>query len=292
MPSISDHFRLNKSQSELDFVNVELEEDNPIFIDPFAISIRNDQLSKKCHEIIVDFFSRIIESIRANNDRIAMRLLGHLREPNETRFGLSKGKPQGAGIGPDQGEKIFIALKKSSATRTGFLSSIQECELLIPGISRDKISDLTTNIIRSYLSEYTNKQCQLFNISTSTVPLPPVFDQKTNSWISKYHNLPLYNSMPILFVPKVFSRFSPSYDHKKYYNKYVLEFLQFEHLNANTSLVQTFKNGKRYVTKQDLKAEYKCTKEFLFEFSKQNPEVLTDYKKDLEYCPNFQFLTI
>ena len=38
----SEHFQLGMTQYELDFVDIPLETDIPLFIDPYAISIRND----------------------------------------------------------------------------------------------------------------------------------------------------------------------------------------------------------------------------------------------------------
>ena len=38
-------FGLTKSQAELDFVNIDLGGDIPLFVDPFALSIRKDAWS-------------------------------------------------------------------------------------------------------------------------------------------------------------------------------------------------------------------------------------------------------
>ena len=38
----SEAFHLQKKQAELDFVDVELASDIPLFVDPFALSIRKD----------------------------------------------------------------------------------------------------------------------------------------------------------------------------------------------------------------------------------------------------------
>lgn len=148
MATFSDHFGLEKSQGELDFVNVHLDRDVPLFLDPFAVSQREDRWGQDAHATLVAFFQSIVDRIRANRGADARRLLQHLREPNETRFGLSKGRPQGAGIGTHQADELFRALERSQAVQTGFLSSLEECELMIEGIGRDKISDLTTNVLR------------------------------------------------------------------------------------------------------------------------------------------------
>src|SRR5439155_4961881 len=94
MARVSRHFRLGKRQPELDFVDVDLSRDLPLFIDPFAISQRTDHLSRSCHQTLIEFFSRIIDAIRSGRHEIARELLSHLNEPNETRLGYSQGRPQ------------------------------------------------------------------------------------------------------------------------------------------------------------------------------------------------------
>lgn len=282
MAKASEYFNLRKTQAELDFVNVEVFGDNKLFVDPFAISQRLDPLGRACHSTIIEFFTRVLEALRTGNEQLALELLSHLREPNETRLGYSADEPRGAGIGEDQSQALFLAIKDSSAIRTGFISSLEECELLIPRINRDKISDLTTNIIRKHLCAYTFKQCDLLGIPTQMLPLPPVFNEEQNQWESQYHNLPIVDGQPLLLVPKVFVRFVPAYNHDKYYRHYVVNYLQAEALSASSSLVKTLKNGKRVVYKKDIEAKFPCTKGFLYDFSREHPEILGEYRADLE----------
>ena len=74
----------------------------------------------------------------------------------------------------------------------------------------------------------------------------------------------------------------------KYYTRFVLTFLQRENLEAGTSLVQVLKNGKRVVRKKDLKELYPPTKAFLYEFSKEHPQVFKDYKQAVAPTPPVQ----
>jgi hypothetical protein len=281
MPTFARHFRLGKTQAELDFVDVPLARDIPLFLDPFAISQRPDRWAQHAHAHLVAFFQRVIDGIRAGRDQEARRLLNHLREPNETRLGLSRGRPQGAGIGQQQADEIFEALRASQAVQTGFLTSLEECELMIDGIGRDKISDLTTNVLRGKLAEYTLEQCELHGIPTQQVPLGPQFRLDLHDWANDYLRLPVANGRPILLVPKVIARSDCAYDHREYYRHFALEYLQAEHLNAGSSLVHALKNGKRVVYKKDLEARYPCTKEYLFQFSRDHPQVLAAYRKHL-----------
>ncbi|WP_437308182.1 hypothetical protein [Sorangium sp. So ce388] len=282
MPTFSEAFKLDMTQAGLDFVDIELSSDTALFVDPFAISQRQDALSYDCHLTIVAFFQRVVDCMREEHPDEARGMLQYFKEPNETRLGLSSGAPQGAGVGGGQAEEIFAALAASSAVKTGLLSALEECELMIEGIGRDKISDLTTNIIRGHLAQYTQEQCKLWNIPVRDAALSPWFDAKRGIWVSDYLRLPWFANEPILLVPKAFVRSSPSYNHQSYYRHTVLEFLQAEHLNAASSLVRTLKNGTVRVYKKDLEARHPCSKEFLFQFSKDHPELLKKYRAELE----------
>jgi hypothetical protein len=279
---LSDYFDLGKTQPQLDFVDIPINRDIKLFIDPFAISQRLDQWSIDCNNLLLTYFQLVIDNIRSKNKERAIYLLSNLKEPNETRFGFSKGKPRGNGVGPEQAELLYKTLSKSSPVKTGFISSLEECELMIPGINHDKISDLTTNIIRKVLIEYTISQCNLLNIPMNNVPIKPFFSLETHSWVSQYSYLPEANGFPLLFIPKIIARYSPAYNHQKYFKRFILDFLQAEHLNARTSLVHTLVNGKLKVYKNEIEAKFPCTKENIFKFSKKHPEVLNQYKDQLK----------
>ena len=275
---VSKYFSLNRTQSQLDFVDVPVNTDTPLYVDPFAISQRVDRWSQEAHGSILAYFQRVVDSIRDDHIEEARSLLQHLREPNETHLGQSRGRSKGAGIGDEQANRLLIALRQSSAVQTGFLSSLAECELMIDGIGPDKISDLTTNIIRQQLAEYTLQQCELLGISTEEVAIGPCFDRDSLRWESKYLRLPVAYGSPLLLVPKAIARMRFSYDHQQYYRHFTLSYLQAEHLQAGTALVHTLRNGKRKVYKEELEKYFPCTKSFLFEFSKNHPGVLDEYR--------------
>lgn len=282
MPRVSKEFGLKKTQAELDFVDIELDTDTPLFIDPFAIRLRPDPWSQICTGTLVAFFQHIVDNIRSENEAEARKLLSYLREPNETRLGFSKHRPQGAGIGNMQAEQVYEALKGSSAVKTGFLSSLEECELMVEGISRDKLSDLATNVVRSHLIEYTQGQCRLHGIPMRSAAVPPCFNPGSMEWVAQYADLPVYAGGILVLVPKAIVRYDPAYEHQRFYRHFVLEYLQVEHINAGSSLVRFFKDGTPWVAKKDLMESYPCSKEFLYEFSKQHPEVLAEYREKLK----------
>lgn len=275
----SENFKLNKAQIELDFVDIPLDTDIALFIDPHVIATREDLLSVKCNNIIVNFFQTVVTKIREGDDGFAKYMLGKLSEPNQTHFGLSSEKPQGRGVGDKQSLDVYKKFRDSEAVKTGFLKDLSDTELVIEGIGSDKISDMTTNIIKKELIEYTQDQCKTYGIPTKSVPAKFYWEPQNQTWKDEYVELPVYNNESLILVPKVFARYQIQYNHQQYYNNFVLIFLQKEHINANSSLVRLLKSGEKRVYKKDLKnkEEYKLSKEFLYDFSNKHPEVLADY---------------
>ena len=55
---ISEIFGLDANQYQLDFVDVDLEHDSPLYVDPFLISLKNDIWSKNVNSTIKNFFNK------------------------------------------------------------------------------------------------------------------------------------------------------------------------------------------------------------------------------------------
>lgn len=279
MPKFAAFCGINKTQSQLDFVNVDTERDTPLFIDPYVFEVRDDLWSIQCNEAITSFFERVLEFIRTNQHDEALSLLQNLREPNETCLGLSQGSPSGRGVGGIQAEAIFNNFINSRAAQTGLLSDLSECELFVEGVGPDKISDITTNIIRKQLIEYTQAQCELHSIiMQDDVPSGWLWDANNQRWIEEFTKLPIINGKKIILVPKASVRWKLGFSHQEYYNDFVLTYLQAEHLSQNTALVEVLKNKRKRVTKKSLKGVHPLEKNFLADFSVEHPEVLENYK--------------
>lgn len=278
----SEHFNLQKRQSELDFVDIDPDEDLPLFLDPYVFSKGEDAWSIMCNEAVLSFFDAVLEAIREGDDETGRAILDNLGEPNETCFGLSSGAPAGRGVGRNQADEIFDRLRESRAARSGLLEELSDCELFIRGIGRDKISDITTNVIRRHLIEYTQVQCDLHRVPVQRVASGMIWNSVNVEWTNRYVELPVVRAKKILLVPKASVRWNMTFSHHDYYNNFVLQFLQGDNLRRNTGLVERLKNGRRRVTKKLLKEIHPREKDFLAAFSEENPEVLERYKLLLE----------
>ncbi|MDW9447438.1 hypothetical protein GOA58_07005 [Sinorhizobium meliloti] len=273
-------FGLANTQATLDFVDVDLATDTPLYLDPYAIEIRGDEWSAKCGDAVRSFFTEVLGALRARNDARVGHLMSHLGEPNETYLGQSEGAPSGRGVGSDRAARFAEALRRSRAFQTGVIGDISEAELFIHGVGPDMISDLTTNIVRGHLAEYTKQQCDLHGIPTRIVrSLGPVWRVDRSDWIASDLELPVHAGKPILLVPKFSVRFKLSLDSQEFYNHHMVEYLKREYLNANSALVQVLKKtGERYVTKKSVKERHPFIKDDLARFVFDHPEVLEAYK--------------
>lgn len=252
-------------------------------VDPYALHLATDPWFKECNNLLVHYFEQLLSLLRNGDVEAATQMLRFLSEPNETRLGYSKTRPQGRGIGEYQADQLRQAISRSKALKSGLLSELSDCELLIPGIGPDKISDITINVLRGKLIDYTQQQCRLWGIPMMEVASGMYWDGNDNEWHNAYTELPVFEDSRLLLVPKAAVRRRIAVDHREYYSHYVLNYLQSEHLRTGGSLVRVLKNGKRKVYKKDLERHYPLNgKEFLYEFTQQHPEVLHEYKQQVK----------
>ncbi len=286
MPTISDIYKLEKTQRELDFININPNKDFPVYLNPFVLSTRTDHFSIEATRTIRGFFQHNLDLIKNKQVDVARSNFRHLNEPNETCLGMSKKKPRGRGVGEDNAEDLFESILTSKALASGLVDQLEDTAVFISGIGRDKVSDMTTNIIRANLIEYTQSQCDLLGIElTPDVPSGFFWDSTSKKWDQIHTDMLVIKGKRILLVPKAIVSYVKEFNHGKYHQHHALEFLQEDHLKRNTTLVQTTynENGsirRRFVTKKDLiKKELPSNKELLIDFTKRHPEVFKDFKK-------------
>jgi len=283
---ISKRFGLNRSQAELDFVDVDTNRDTPLFVDPHFLAQRSDQWSIRASQSVRSFFGYFIGLLSQGELDEARSLFDHLHEPNETCLGLSRKRPQGNGIGEEDAQNIFDSLAQSEAVKTGVLEDLEDCRIFVKGIDKDKTSDMTTNIIRGHLIAYTQQQCALWGIPLTTAsPSGFCWDAGSRSWENFYTDNLFVGDHRILLIPKAIVSYSKQHTSQQFHQHFVLNFLQHEHLRMRSALVQTRrrKNGsvREFVTKKDLvgKGDAAFDKDFLASFTKAHPKVFADFKQ-------------
>lgn len=245
---ISEQFGLNKSQYELDFVDIDPTIDTPLFLDPYFISKCEFPFAVEAHNTLRSYFEYLLALLRAGKIRKAEELFSYLGESNDVCMGMSRGRPQGRGMGPEDTAAIFKELLKSRAIKSGIMEDIEDFRIFVPNVDKDKVSDMTANIIKWHLIDYTIDQCDLHNIPLhNSVPSGMYWDSKKLSWDNKYTKRLIIDGRPILLVPKRIVSYTDKYTSNEYRQHFVLNYLQNENLRLQTSLVQKYKNGEECV---------------------------------------------
>ena len=282
---ISERFQLGKSQVELDFVDIDPDRDTPLYLSPHSLGYRSDAFSAEAHRTIESFFRFFLDLIRAGETDHARSLFEYLHEPNETCLGISSGNPNGRGVGSQQAQQIFDSIIQSRAIQTGVVEHLEDCRIFIHGIDKDKVSDMTTNIIRGCLVRYTQQQCLLHGIplrpNTAT---GPCWNRENVRWEEYHDDMLVIDGAPILLVPKGVVSFAKTFGMGKYHQRFVLDFLKQEQLRTNGPFVhrRQLRNGgeKVWVSKMELKDNIApAEKDFVTGFTARHREVFADFRK-------------
>lgn len=279
---ISDIFGLNKSQYELDFVDIIPSRDLPLFLDPYLISKMDFPLARDAYKTLQNYFQYLLDLLRNEEIRQAEELFSYLGETNELCLGLSEGTPAGKGMGPTDAENIFASLMESEAYVTGLMEDIEDFRIFVPNVDKDKVSDMTANIIKKHLIKYTQRQCALWDIPLQEGVISGHFwNPATRQWEIEYTNMLVHNEKKIILVPKKFVSYSKAYSSDVYFNHFVLNFYQNKHLKQQSSLVKYRKDKTPYVTKKSIKKDLpKPNKEWLADFTLRHPKVFEQFKAE------------
>jgi hypothetical protein len=284
---VSSRFKLGRTQPTLDFVDVDYNGDTKLFISPRALAGLPSDWGAECVSLVQSFFGTVLTHIKAGRHGDAERLLLALREPNETHLGMSRGKSRGRALGDSSAHDVWNALSNSQAARTGLIRDLEDTVLLIPGIGVDVISDMTTNIIRGPLIEYTQRMSKYYGIPIQPgIPSGPIWDARSKDWVEKFVELPMTPAGKLLLVPKAIVRRHLAYTLEEYYRHYVLTHLQRVELDTNSQLVQiTKKTKRRYVTKKSVEEKYGTGKSVIVDVTVNNPDLLEKYKSEADRRP-------
>ncbi len=278
---VSQYFNLGLGQGQVDFVDVPVDRDARLFLDPTAIRHAAGPMRDECVFLLQSFFDEVIGSIRGGDDVRARHLLVQLSEPSETRLGYAGRGSHGLGVGSGRAEHIWRALRDSEAVKTGLLQDLEDTALIIDGIDVDIVSDITTNIIRDPLIQYTQAMALTYSIPLqSGVVSGPYWDGTAKRWQQELTELPMTKHGRVVLVPKLFVRREITYSASDYYTHYILTNLQDEHIAAGSALVHILKSGRPRVYKKDLKKQYPLSKTLILKETLKHPELLQRYRDD------------
>jgi hypothetical protein len=213
-------FLSDLSQFKVDFVIPRSGVDIPLGIDPFLLYKSRNPLFAALHSIVLKTFNAGIEALR-RRERSSACYLFDLPEVSEVGLGYTKKGKRGSGVGDFLAALIVETLEDSPALMERGVRHIEEMQLVSIGIGPDRISDMTANLLKQFLIDYTQKQCALWHIPLrSGVPLHHLFDPERCAWYDDYVDLPVspIDGHPILLVPRRLVRALPWINYDDYFH--------------------------------------------------------------------------
>ncbi|MBF0622577.1 MAG: hypothetical protein HQL54_11690 [Magnetococcales bacterium] len=207
----SDYFEiLPEILDDYGALDISLINDLPVFVDPFLLFNSKSITYKELHDDIIRYLRFLRDrSVGGEIRKGLIRSWFLFPEVKQNWLGYSKIGNRGSGLGPGFAaalnrnlNTIFVNFGNEQIT-TG--SHLEKLCLVKGGVGRDNISDFTTNLIKGFLCQYTERFANRYLDETKAkkVLVPRVsFNYHTRIWIGKEYFLPFTDGDYILLTPK------------------------------------------------------------------------------------------
>jgi hypothetical protein len=221
-PRLTEHYGLSFSQASVPFAIPFLNEDLPLYVDPFLLWKSPSQQDYSLHSSMMQTFNRLGTSAQRGKQDEAAELLVQLSECDEVGLGSSATR-SGKRIGRKVADQILNLFARIPRYKSEGMTHIEETQLLVDGISRDRISDFTCNLIKSFLIDFTIEESERIRLPLSDVVVSAVYDARSHNVQEVATKLPVhpYTGKPLLLVPKRWLRHAPWISYDDYFRSYI-----------------------------------------------------------------------
>lgn len=218
-----DAFDLHFTQDDVPFAIPHLEEDIPLYLDPFLLWSSASTSYRELHEQLVGFLDHFRRLVLAGRTLDAERLLLTCNEPQDLGLGYSQGSKSGSFIGPATAANAAQLFLDTPQLHDERLEHVEELGLFVPKIAEDRISDLTACVLREFLVRYTGEQAAAFEIPTLQFRIPEIWDSDALEWRTGLQaRLPYHpdRQSPLLLAPLDLLRHLPWINYPDYYRSH------------------------------------------------------------------------
>lgn len=206
-PRLNDYYNLPFTQEEVSFAIPFLDEDIPLYVDPFRLWSSSSLQENSLHTAMVDAFNFIGHSYLNGEEEFAISHIIQLSECEEVGLGTSTTR-SGLRIGETKARDILGLFKAIPQIKRNGFQHIETAMLLINNIGADRISDITCNLIKSFLIDYTEDQCKQTGIPIEEQEVY-CFNFKSKKIEKEIVSVPRSPSdgKPVIFIPRRWLRF-------------------------------------------------------------------------------------
>lgn len=243
MKLISQHFNFNKKQKDIDFVDINIEADNRLFINPALLDKSTSQLiSIIGPEKVGSFFKRTFDLYSNGGKTQALNdLFDNSKENNSNHLGYSNGFSRGNGASQNSLSKLFDTILQTGALAKNIM--IQPISILVfaHDFGPDRMSDLIYSILKKEFVTYTLQEAKKLNIpiKNSTINYGKYWNHKTNSWNDLVENwIEGVDGNPLIFTPKQIVSSQYDFSVNDYVRKAVWTWRKSYHVEKQTPLVR------------------------------------------------------
>lgn len=219
---VSDEWKLNdKGHEKYEFVDVAINDDNLLFIDPCLIENGSDAWSIKATAHIKSYCDKLYEAYSSGDRKKKRQLLSHAGEQNATRLGYGNGY-NGKGNTAEGLLHIFTPLE-TLINEIKTVGKAEDLPLFIPGFAEDGMSDLLTNILHECLNQFTLEQMCKHGIQSNGTTKFYTWDLQTEEWKKIERPSYLVGGKELLLVPKGIIRKNYLFGVNQYFMRIILE---------------------------------------------------------------------
>ena len=213
----SEYFNI-KCLGDEEWFNPILTQDTLLFIDPFAVFKSKDELFKDTYSEMMYFFQQAFELIAhagGNKNNLSYKKAeSMLLFPEENAFCLGYSKTRrGSGTGPLWAKTLASNINSIIARGVTHISHFEELGIFCTGVGPDRLSDMTTNLLKNRFITYTQRICNLHEVPMEKVRVQNAyFDYEFKRWCDSECLLPVNpykGNSPVILVPKDFLNMLP-----------------------------------------------------------------------------------
>lgn len=255
-----------KGHANFAFVDVQLDSDNRIFIDPVVLENATDPWSIAANKCVQSFFDCLFVAFKNNQENA---LFDHAHEQNATKFGYGNGQ-NGKGKTADGLEEALSKLKKLVYV-IPTISKGEDIPVLVEGFAEDCMSDLLTNILHEQLNEFTAQQMKCRGIPATGRKTFWTWDMQDNAWRQVTKESWFYKGKELLMVPKWIVRKNYLFKAHQYLYGVIIERMQVEKGCEDLKKIDMLNN----IPKVDAHWRYKT----VIQYTKKHPDALEEYHK-------------
>lgn len=220
-PRFTEFHDIHVPQAELDFAIPFLDEDIPLYVDPFLLWRSPGLQDKGLHQVILGGFNNLGVLSKSGKKEKAVQQLIAASECDEVGLGTSATK-KGTRIGRAKAEEVLSLFERIPYYRDHGFRHFEEIQLFVDGIGKDRISDIACNFIKSFLIDYTAQECQALGVELKRALVSNVYNPSTLAFEELETEVPVHpeTGLPVLFVPKRWLRHVPWINYDTYFRDF------------------------------------------------------------------------